>query len=309
MKSANRIWGVFPVVAVPFSADQEVDFDGFRTIVAKQVEAGAHGVMFPGFASEFHKLTRDERRRLTAELIEELTSHGTDRAAPVAVISITDHATAIAVREARHAVDAGADALNLLPPFLFGPSSEAVERHIRSVVAAVSPVPVLLQHAPAQTGGALATSSLVKIAADHPNLRTVKVESQPPGPLVSALLEATPSIGSFVGYAGLHAVDALERGAIGIMPGCSFTELYVEFFRRWDEDDRPGARVLHRQMLPYLSAWMQHVEIIVAVEKTIAYERGWFKSSTVRTPGWDLDRYERRRIDAFLEEFASWLTP
>ena len=53
-----------------------------------QVGAGVHGVMFPGFASEYHKLTDDERDRLTAILLDRARTGDT-----ATVISIPDHAT------------------------------------------------------------------------------------------------------------------------------------------------------------------------------------------------------------------------
>lgn len=302
--------GVLPVLEVPFSSDEQVDLDGFGTVIVAQVAAGVDGMMFPGFASEFHKLAADERRRLTAELLAILAANREPAVAtPRAIVSVSDHATAVAVREASWAVEAGADAINLLPPFLFGPSPEAIDAHLRAVLRAVDPVPVVLQHAPAQTGGVLTVSRVSGIARDHPNLRSVKVESQPPGKLVAALSATDPPLDTLVGYAGLHAIEAYERGAVGLQPGCSFPELYVALDRRWRDGDHEGARSLHRTMLPYLSAWMQHVELIVAVEKVISVARGWFASATVRAPGWQLDAVELALIDRFLEEFEPWLAP
>lgn len=306
--SSPPLRGVLPVLEVPFTPDERLDLDGFHTVIAAQVAAGVEAVMFPGFASEFHKLAGDERRLLTTELLAALaTAREASATAPRTIVSISDHATAVAVREASWAVEAGADAINLLPPFLFGPSPEAIDAHLRAVLRAVDPVPVVLQHAPGQTGGAVTVGGLTAIAEDHPNLRTVKVESQPPGKLVAALSRADPPLHTLVGYAGLHAIEAYERGAVGIQPGCSFPELYVTLDRRWRDGDHQGARALHRTMLPYLSAWMQHVELIVAVEKVISVARGWFASATVRAPGWQLDAAEHALIDRFLEEFDPWL--
>lgn len=298
-----QIGGIIPVLEVPFALEETLDLDGFRRVVRQQITAEVHGVMFPGFASEFHKLSGVERRELTAVLLSELEADD----APPAIISIPDHATVVAEREAVAAVEAGADAINLLPPFVFGPSRGAILDHLATVLATVAPVPVLIQHAPAQTGGQLTAVDLAQLAAEHPNLAGVKVESQPPGKLISALLATDPPLPSLVGYAGLHAVDALERGAIGIQPGCSFPELYVELYRRFSSGDVRGATELHGSLLPYLSAWMQHVELIVAVEKEISVARGWFPSATVRRPGWDLDDRERARIRRFLDEFSAWL--
>jgi dihydrodipicolinate synthase/N-acetylneuraminate lyase len=302
--AAPDIGGVIPVLEVPFTTAEAPDLDGFRRVIAQQVAAGVHGVMFPGFASEFHKLSGVERRELTAVLLAELA--GQD--APPAIISISDHAVEVARREAVAAVEAGANAINLLPPFLFGPSRAAILDHLATVLDAVAPTPVVIQHAPAQTGGALLAGDLADLARDHPNLAAIKVESQPPGKLISALLDQDPALPSLVGYAGLHAIDALDRGAVGIQPGCSFPELYVELHARFTRGDRDGAEDLHGSLLPYLSAWMQHVELIVAVEKEISVARGWFPSATVRRPGWELDRREHARIDRFLDEFSAWLT-
>lgn len=308
MSYRNRLSGVVPVVLVPFTDDFAVDYEAFSNVVTGLVGAGVDGLMFPGFASEFHKLRWDERRRLTQTLIEVSGGlrDGVDRF-PRIVASVADHATKVAVGEAVWAVEAGADAINLLPPFSFNPSTSAIEAHIRAVVAAVDPTPVILQHAPAQTGAGLLLGSLAAIAVDHPNLRTVKVESQPPGPTISALLECAPAFDSLVGYAGLDMIDAFERGAIGVMPGSSFPELYVAIHDLWKHDDKPGAVELHRRMLPYISAWMQHLELMIAVDKVIAHERGWLRFPGVRQPGWQVDHHERSRIETFLEEFEPWL--
>ena len=304
MADLPAIAGVVPVLEVPFHADERLDLYGFERVIDGQVAARVDGVMFPGFASEFHKLTGDERRRLTGLVLEQLD--GT-RGGPLSIISIPDHATINAVREATWAVESGARAINLLPPFLLGPGRPAIMVHLAAVLKAVAPIPVVIQHAPAQTGGQLTAEVLAALADTHPNLTAIKVESQPPGRLVSALAEQAPPLPSLVGYAGLHAIDALERGAVGLQPGCSFPELYVALTRRWFDGDHAGARELHERMLPYLSAWMQHVELIVAVEKHISVARGWFADATVRAPCWTLDAYERATIDAFLEEFDPWL--
>lgn len=295
--------GVVPVLEVPFDEDGALDLPGFTTVVDRVLATGVSAVMFPGFASEFHKLDDAERHLLTELLLERTRN----RADVAAVVSVPDHATRRAVAEARRAADLGADALNLLPPHFLGPSPEAVLTHLRTVLTAADPLPAVLQYAPAQTGTALDAPALQRMAAAHPNLRWVKVESAPPGRLVAALAEGERPLPSLVGYAGLQLPDALRRGAIGVQPGCSFTELYVELCRRWHRGDEAGAVALHTRMLPYLSYWMQHVELIVAAEKEISVRRGWFASAHCRAPGHRLDAEELRMVDRFCTEFADLL--
>jgi dihydrodipicolinate synthase/N-acetylneuraminate lyase len=53
--------GVSPVLEVPFTPDGSIDAEGFRRVVRYVLSTGVTSMMFPGFASEFHKLSEDER--------------------------------------------------------------------------------------------------------------------------------------------------------------------------------------------------------------------------------------------------------
>ncbi|MEP7330978.1 MAG: dihydrodipicolinate synthase family protein [Terracoccus sp.] len=294
--------GVSPVVEVPFRHDETLDVDGFARIVNHVLSTGVGSVMFPGFASEMLKLSDSERSVLTSELLRQTRGTGT-----AAIISVPDHATQVAVRRAVDAVEAGADIINLLPPHQLGPSTVAVISHLSTVLAAVAPTPVVLQYAPAQTGTSLTVQAIGDLAERHENLACVKVESAPPGRFIEALTRLPRPLPSLVGYAGLQLPDALRRGAVGVQPGCSFTELYQRFWTLWSCGATLEAGSLHQRMLPFLSYWMQHVELIVAAEKRISMLRGLIDTDVCRAPGWALDDVERGLVDAFLREFEAEL--
>jgi dihydrodipicolinate synthase/N-acetylneuraminate lyase len=296
---------VVPVLETPFTSSGAVDLDGFFRVVDHVLGAGVTAVMFPGFASEFHKLSDHERWQLIDVLLDR-TSRYPDVAA---VISVADHATHLAVRAVGRAVDSGADAINVLPPYFLGPSATEVAAHLHTVIEAAAPIPVIVQHAPALTGLSLSADTLVALAQLLPNLCAVKVESVPPGPMVSALSEAAPPLASLVGYAGVHMLDAARRGAIGVQPGCSFTELYQRIWSARTSGSPAEAADLHTRLLPYLTYWMQSPELIVQVEKTISVRRGLIRSDHCRRPGRSLDRFEREAVDRFLGEFAPLLPP
>lgn len=295
--------GVSPVLEVPFTEAGEVDYAGFERVVAYVLDAGVTSVMFPGFASEFHKLSEDERGQLTTILLEH-TRHNADVAA---VMAVQDHATKLAVERASRLVEAGADLINLLPPHFLGPAPAAVNAHVRAVLEAVAPTPVVLQYAPNQTGTSLDAAAIAAIARSHPNLRLVKVESTPPGALIAALGAQDPALPAVVGYAGVQLPDAVRRGAVGVQPGCSFTELYVEIWNNLESGSSSVAYELHRRLLPYISYWMLHNELIVAAEKLISVRRGLFASPHCRAPAHELDSEEVTMIDRFLAEFADQL--
>jgi 4-hydroxy-tetrahydrodipicolinate synthase len=224
------------------------------------------------------------------------------------IISITDHSWELAAERARAAEAQGADALMLLPPFFLGPGEAAILEHLRRVVGAVA-IPVIVQYAPAQTGVRIAPEIFLRLREELPNADFVKVETQPPGRYVGELVARSQGrLKALVGYAGVQMPDVLARGASGIQPGCSFTEIYVELWRRWREE--PGAfHSLHAELLPYTSYWMQGVELIVKAEKTILWRRGIIASAYCRAPAYSLDAGEEAQITEFLARFARFLPP
>lgn len=296
-----HVTGVCPVIETPFTPKGDIDPDALGALVDHLGTTGIESVMYAGFASESFKLSDAERELLLATVIEH-AHHANIRV----VASIPDHATFHAVARARRSVELGADMINILPPHLLAPSASSILQHIRAVLDAVPTTPAILQFAPAQTGTALTPETITRLADDSPNLLQVKVESTPPGRLIAAL-EGSP-LTSLVGYAGVQLPDALRRGAVGVQPGCSFTELYVSFWSLWESENIDAALDLHRRMLPYLSYWMQGVELIVAAEKKISAVRGLIPSHHCREPAHELDTEELAMIDTFLDEFHDELT-
>jgi dihydrodipicolinate synthase/N-acetylneuraminate lyase len=297
--------GVCPVLETPFTHNGEVDYESFDALIRYQIDIGVRSLMFPGFASEYYKLSDDERLQLTRRLLA-ITGSLSDF---TTVISVPDHATHIAVKRAVAAVQAGASAINILPPHQESPSAAAVVAHITAIANAVAPVPVIVQYAPAQTGTALDAAAIGRIAEHCINIVQVKVESTPPGTLITALAGQEPGLSSLVGYGGVQLIDALRRGAVGVQPGCSFPEVYMLMWELWGRGDFEAAVNLHRRLLPYISYWMQGVELIIAAEKQISALRGLIATEFCRTPARQLDSEERMTIDRFMNEFEKELSP
>ncbi len=303
LRLPSLVRGVSPVLAVPFTENEDIDVDGFRRTVRYVLGTGVTSMMFPGFASEYHKLAEHERAVLTGVLLAETSG----RPDVSAIVAVQDHATRLAVARARAAVADGADLINLLPPHFLAPSRRAVAEHVRAVLGAVAPTPVVLQYAPTETGASLDGQLTAAIAQDHPNLVLVKVESSPPGALIAELAAGDPPLPSVEGYAGVQLPDAIRRGAVGTQPGCSFTEIYVEIWRRFATGDAEGGNALHRRLLPYISYWMLDTELIIAAEKLVSARRGLIASSRCRAPGHRLDAEEVAMVGRFLAEFADLL--
>jgi dihydrodipicolinate synthase/N-acetylneuraminate lyase len=294
--------GVCPVLASPFDERGAVDTEGFGQLVAHVLDSGVGCVMWPGFASEFYKLSDEETGSLRACLLERARARGC-----LAIISVSRHATRLAVGDAVAAAEAGAHALNVLPPYFLSPSREAVLEHLRAVLSAVAPVPVIVQHAPGLAPSAIDATDLTSLAARHRNLRMVKVDSASAYPVIGALLAGQPPLDVTVGYAGITMIESLRQGASGVQPGCSFVEVYQRIWRLWEEGRPAEAAGLHDRLRPYLTRWMAELELMIQVEKTISKRRGWIASDHCRAPGRRLTAEESSAISRFLDEFADLL--
>ncbi len=296
--------GVVPVLMTVFADNGEVDLEAVQYLLRHVTSQPVAGVMFPGFASEFLKISAKERDELETLFL----AHMATQPHASAIVGVTDHCTELAISTAQSAASRGADLLNLLPPFAMAPNAASVREHIEEVLAAVPDTPVLVQLAPALTGESISTTALHDIARRHRNFAGVKVETLPPGPLISSLVHGSPRLDTYVGYAGLFLSSAVSRGAVGVQPSTGFVEIYIELWRLIDQGDQIAFRTLQDRLTHYLLPWMQDIEIMIQVEKTIALRRGLIGSDMCRRPHRTLDASIASEIEGFLTEFSSYLT-
>ena len=57
--------GVLPILPTIFTPKGAIDEAGTRRVVEYIIAAGARGIVFPGLASEYETLSRDERLHMT----------------------------------------------------------------------------------------------------------------------------------------------------------------------------------------------------------------------------------------------------
>ncbi len=299
----KQLSGIVPIVAAVFDGNGKVDAREFERLIVHLMGTGASGLTLFGLATEFYKLTDAEKEQMMQIMLRQTT------ASPdvAGIVSITHHSWEVAVEHAQAAEEAGADALMLLPPFFLKPSSEAIYFHMKQVVKSVH-IPVIIQYAPNQTGVSLAPDIFTKLYEECGNAKFVKVETQPPGRYASVLHQASQgNLQTLVGYAGVQMADVLKRGSAGIQPGCSFTEIYVALYRYFQNNDMHAFNVLFEKLLPYISYWMQSVELIIKAEKVILRKRGLISSDYCRYPDYALDAEEMVMIDRFCTEFEPYL--
>src|SRR5438552_2000158 len=95
-----RFRGIFVPMLTPLNADETLDEASLRRLVDFLVGSGVHGIWAMGTTGEFAGLPEGERARGIAATVEQVGSR-----VPV-IANVGDGSTGLALRHARHAVEA-----------------------------------------------------------------------------------------------------------------------------------------------------------------------------------------------------------
>ena len=302
--SYTQIQGICPIIAAPFDENGEVDYVSLDKLVRYLIKGGCGAVTLFGIAGEYYKLTDDEREKMVEVTVKAAKEEGGKT-----IISVTDHATEVAVKRAQYFEKMGADCLMLLPPFFLKPGAGYLYKHMKSIANAVK-IPIMAQYAPEQTGVAIAPETFCKLEKECPNMIYYKIECKPAGPYVTNLMKLTDNkMKIFVGNAGFQIIECMDRGAIGAMPGCSMFDVYIDIYNNYVNGNREKAIEIHNLLLPMLNHIRQNVEQIISFEKRILKRRGIIASDYCRKPSYDTDEYFDKLFDEFykiLSEKYGW---
>lgn len=292
----RELQGIFPAIASTFTAEGEFDYDSYVNLIRTLIQGGCHGIFLFAIAGEYYKLTEAEERQLVRITVDECRRGGVP-----SIISVTKHATEVAVRAAQEYAEAGADSLVVLPPFFLKPGAGDIMEHLRKVAQSVR-LPVIIQYAPEQTGVSLAPQVLADLCNQVENIRYFKIESKPPGAFISRLMAITNGQARvFVGNAGFQMIEGFARGATGVMPGCSMFDIYLKIYNQLLAGDQSGAIRIHKDLNAMLNHIRQNVEMIIAFEKRILVRRGIIASAACRQPTFTTDEIYDTLFDRHYE--------
>jgi dihydrodipicolinate synthase/N-acetylneuraminate lyase len=291
--------GVLSVLPTIFTASGAIDEVGTRRVAEYVISAGAHGIVFPGLASEYDTLSRDERLHLT-----QLVGEWVDARVPF-IVGATAASPDDAITFAAAGVQAGAVAAMILTPKIYADDPARMQDFYRAVHSE-SGIDVMLQNAPAPMGIGLPLEKVAELAQAVDGIRYVKEEAPPSGQRITKLTDlAGGSLLAVFGGAGArYVIDELLRGAKGTMPACEITELHVAMYERFRRGDEKGARDLFERTLPLLN--MQAI-FRWRLTKAVLQRRGLIESTFVRAQGPEFDRYDRVELDTLLARLSDLL--
>jgi 4-hydroxy-tetrahydrodipicolinate synthase len=278
---------------MPFAADESIDHRALRKQARWALDAGVHGLAL-ALASEFPRLSADERNAVTESVAEEVAG-----SVPL-VVHAGAESDALAIQLARSAEERGATAVMVPPPRFEVAGASATAEFYRRLLGAIEGAVVLQDLPDARVDAGLAAD----LAREFPGRVTLKVEVAPtPTAVRDAVARSGGSLPVFGGAGGLLFVSELLRGAAGTMPGSVVPEVFVETWRRFQAGDVEGARQAFAPVLPFLVATTLPGRILSLYREALVV-RGVFPAAHGRCPDVELDDVDRAEVRALLAGMA-----
>ena len=259
----RKLEGILPATVSPNKEDGSFDTAAMRRVVRHQLDAGSDGVYVCGGTGEGLLMSREDRELALEAALDEVNGAAT------VIAHVGAFRTDETVALARHASDAGADAIAALPPaYFYVPDDDGMVEYYRTVAGAAD-VPLLIYNIPQRTHITM-TESLFTRLLEIPNVVGMKDSSGD----IFALGNLVANTDDPVIFEGedatvLWALMAGAKGGIGstynVMP-----HLYVNMWRAF-QDGSTDAAVRTQLRINEIIAVLVRASVISTVMKTMEF--------------------------------------
>ncbi len=297
-----RLEGIVPVLPTPFLPDESLDLDSLRRMVGFCAQQGFRAVCLPAYASEFYKLSLEERYRLVEVAVEAAGGR-------IPVVAQSNHYGALHAAEiAKRNADLGASVIAVAVPRLFAVSENDIFEFLATVLEA-TPLPVLVQDF--NPGGvAVSADTVRRLNRVYPQFRYLKLEEPLMAPRVTEVLAATDgAVQVLEGWGGMYLLEGVAAGACGAMPGLGVADLLQKVYELAAGGDLEAAMGRFRDVLPFIVFSLQNLELFLHIEKQLLQRRGLLAHATVRkatlTPDPSTSRHLGFHVEHMLRVLAS----
>src|SRR5882757_7667394 len=143
MTAKTRFRGSFTALVTPFK-NGAVDEKAFRDLVEWQIGEGTNGLVPVGTTGESPTLSHAEHKQLVEWCIDQ-----TDARVPV-IAGAGSNSTKEAIELAKHAEEAGADAVLIVTPYYNKPTQEGMYQHFKAINDAIG-IPIIIYNIPGRS--------------------------------------------------------------------------------------------------------------------------------------------------------------
>ncbi|RYE20125.1 MAG: dihydrodipicolinate synthase family protein, partial [Sphingobacteriales bacterium] len=275
--------GVIPIIPTPFTETEELDEAALKRLIDFAVDADVQAACLPAYASEFYKLTDEERLRVVKVAVD----HAAGR---IKIMAQSNHPSLkVAVSLAKANIDAGADVISLAVPRIFGLAEDSIKDYLSGFFSAIPNTPVLVQDF--NPGGSSISVALIKNLMDeHQNFKYLKLEEPLCAPKFEQIIKTTSgNVGLFEGWGGLYMMELIPVGIVGVMPGLAVSDILQKVFTYRKNGEHAKAFDLFEKVMPQIYFSLQNMELFHYAEKELLVARGILTNSVARKAAYKPD--------------------
>ena len=283
MNKEKELLGVVPIIPTPFTLDEQIDENALERLVDFAVAGGVQAACLPAYASEFYKLTDEEKLQVVRIAVA-------CSAGRIQIIAQSNHPSLkIAIKLAQANVAAGADIISLAVPRIFDLPENSLKEYLSKFLQSIPDTPVLIQDF--NPGGPSISVSLInELVADNPNFRYLKLEEPLSAQKFKDIIKITEGkVGLFEGWGGLYMLELIPVGIRGVMPGLAVSDILQRVFHLRKEGEHEKAFDLFEKVMPQIFFSLQNMELFHYAEKELLIARGVLNNSVVRKAAYKPD--------------------
>jgi 4-hydroxy-tetrahydrodipicolinate synthase len=236
-----RFGRVLTAMVTPFDAHGDLDVDAAVRLARWLVEQGNEGLVVCGTTGESPTLSIDEKLTLFEAVASAVT-------VPI-LAGTTGYNTGLDIGLTEEAGKLGIAGVLAVCPFYSRPSQAGLETHFRAIAGATD-LPIVLYDIPIRSGRKIDSTTLVRLAADVPNIVGVKDAAGNPGATAAVKANAPAD---FEVYSGDDAMTLplLAIGAVGSIGVATHwcAPDHVEMFDAWERGDVQSAQRINARQL------------------------------------------------------------
>jgi len=279
------IWkGVMPAVTTCFDRNYKVDHAFMSQHYRWLLDNGCSGLVLLGSLGEGATLSFDEKIKVLRTGVDAARGR-----APV-VASVSSLSTDESVAIAKGALDAGCDALMVLPPYVYRGDWREMKAHVAAVFAA-TPLSCMLYNNPVAYGTDFLPEQIAELAGEHGNFHAVKESSMDTRRVTAIRALLGDRLSVFVGVDD-GILEAIGVGACGWIAGLAnaLPRQSVDLFDLGTAGESERAFELYRWFLPLLrlDTVPKFVQLIKLVQEVLGVG-----SARVRAPRLEIIGEER----------------
>jgi 4-hydroxy-tetrahydrodipicolinate synthase len=284
--------GIIAYPVTPFSHSGAVDIATLEHLIDRLITQGSHAIAPLGSTGESAYLSDSE----WDEVAERSIRHVAKRV-PV-VVGISDLTTRNAVRRAKFAEAAGADAVMVLPVSYWRLTEAEIFAHYSAIADAIT-VPIMIYNNPATSGIDMSPEFIVQLVSEIDNVTMVK-ESSGDIQRMHRLVQLSDGQIPFYNGSNPLALEAFLAGASGWCTAAPnlIPDWTLQLYESCVMGSVKGARDIFYAQLPLLQFILKGglPTTIKAGLRILGFEAG-----DPRAPLQPLDRAKRRDLQAILD--------